>query len=249
MLSHAFFRKDWPRWELDGLTAREIDGRQLILPVWHGVAREDVTTYSPTLAGRVAARSCDGLERVVEQIIERIDDGRPLGPGLRGRVRLERGHFVYTAVALNQPDAASLDGLTAFIREGTLDRGPDGHIRARIDTLMGMQTWQRVNERMDLAVLCLESDADTVSTDPERPMVFRNRRTVVFGRGERLPVLLGPGGIPLPSDVTLEASTIVNAVLRGNRFEGTFAAELRVSGSPTPMRSVRSAGTFEATVA
>jgi hypothetical protein len=71
VLSPAFFKKAWPRKELDGLVAREISkGRKVILPIWHNVTHEDVVKYSPTLAGRVAALSKDGLDEVVRQIIE-----------------------------------------------------------------------------------------------------------------------------------------------------------------------------------
>ena len=54
VLSKKFFAKEWSKYELDGLTAREVDGKKVILPVWHGVTRKDVVKYSPTLADRVA---------------------------------------------------------------------------------------------------------------------------------------------------------------------------------------------------
>jgi hypothetical protein len=69
ILSPAFFVKEWPQRELDGLVAREIDGRKVILPVWHGVTFEEVQRYSPTLADRVAAKSSEGLEGVVRKLI------------------------------------------------------------------------------------------------------------------------------------------------------------------------------------
>lgn len=54
ILSKAFFAKNWPVYELNGLTAREIEGKKVILPVWHGVDKQDVLKYSPTLADKVA---------------------------------------------------------------------------------------------------------------------------------------------------------------------------------------------------
>src|SRR5207302_11498914 len=42
VLSRRFFEKGWPQWELDGLVARDIEARGMILPVWHGVTRQDV---------------------------------------------------------------------------------------------------------------------------------------------------------------------------------------------------------------
>lgn len=54
VLSPAFFAKNWPQYELNGLTAREMDGHKVILPIWHMVDRDDVLAYSPTLADKVA---------------------------------------------------------------------------------------------------------------------------------------------------------------------------------------------------
>ena len=72
VLSPAFFGKDWPERELDGLVAKEVGGRKVILPVWLNVTAEDVRNYSLTLADRVAASSSDGLDAVVEKLVEAI---------------------------------------------------------------------------------------------------------------------------------------------------------------------------------
>jgi len=70
VLSEAFFAKKWPKEELDGLVARQTsEGRKVILPVWHKVGYEDVKKFSPILAGKLAAKSEDGLEAVVAQVI------------------------------------------------------------------------------------------------------------------------------------------------------------------------------------
>lgn len=54
VLSEAFFAKQWPQYELDGLVAKEIEGRKVILPIWHQVSIDRIRSYSPTLADRVA---------------------------------------------------------------------------------------------------------------------------------------------------------------------------------------------------
>jgi hypothetical protein len=54
VLSKAFFAKNWPQYELNGLLAKEIDGARVILPIWHNVTRAQVLKYSPTLADKVA---------------------------------------------------------------------------------------------------------------------------------------------------------------------------------------------------
>jgi hypothetical protein len=73
VLSHSFFSKQWPKEELEGLCAREVNGApgvKVILPVWHNVTKEEVIAYSPMLAGRLAANSSTGLEIVVAQLRE-----------------------------------------------------------------------------------------------------------------------------------------------------------------------------------
>jgi hypothetical protein len=71
ILSPAFLRKKaWTERELDGLTTREVDAgnEKVILPIWHGVTREDVAAYSPVLANRRAANVEDGLNEVQKQL-------------------------------------------------------------------------------------------------------------------------------------------------------------------------------------
>jgi hypothetical protein len=55
VLSEAFFAKNWPQYELNGLVAREIEGRKVILPVWHRIDKAEILKYSPPLADKVAA--------------------------------------------------------------------------------------------------------------------------------------------------------------------------------------------------
>jgi len=68
VLSENFFAKHWPQQELNGLATREVDGKKLILPVWHNLSFERVREFSPTLADRVAAKSSEGLEAVISRI-------------------------------------------------------------------------------------------------------------------------------------------------------------------------------------
>ncbi|MHB1326163.1 MAG: toll/interleukin-1 receptor domain-containing protein [Thermoleophilia bacterium] len=75
VLSPNFFSKEWPQRELDGLVAKEVSSGKVILPIWHNISREEVTTYSPTLADRLAVRSNEGIERVIEDILSVIKGG------------------------------------------------------------------------------------------------------------------------------------------------------------------------------
>jgi len=73
VLSHAFFAKRWPRRELDGLVSRETAlGQKVILPVWHGLTHEQVMSYSPMLAGKLAVDTAAGIGAVAGQIHEAL---------------------------------------------------------------------------------------------------------------------------------------------------------------------------------
>ncbi|WML89214.1 toll/interleukin-1 receptor domain-containing protein [Thiothrix lacustris] len=69
VLSRAFFSKNWPQYELEGLTARQMVGEKVILPVWHGVTREDILRYSPSLADKLAI---DSKTNTIQQMVSSV---------------------------------------------------------------------------------------------------------------------------------------------------------------------------------
>lgn len=64
VISHNFFRKDWPQRELDALFALAEQGKR-ILPIWHDLTREEVAAYSPLLADIIAVQSSKGMKEIV----------------------------------------------------------------------------------------------------------------------------------------------------------------------------------------
>lgn len=70
IISPAFLRKEWPQKELDGLVGFEVNGRKVILPVWHEIDVDEVRKYSPTLTDRVATSSKKGLKQVVADLLD-----------------------------------------------------------------------------------------------------------------------------------------------------------------------------------
>lgn len=54
ILSKSFFKKNWPKYELDGLTSREMGGKKVILPIWYNISKEEITKFSLSLADKVA---------------------------------------------------------------------------------------------------------------------------------------------------------------------------------------------------
>jgi TIR domain len=76
ILSPSFFKKNWPQTELDGLFAKEISGDKTILPIWHNLDRKDVVDKSPLLADRIAAKTSDGIDAVIEKILNVLEPER-----------------------------------------------------------------------------------------------------------------------------------------------------------------------------
>jgi hypothetical protein len=69
VLSHSFFAKDWPQYELDGLVTMSVSGKQVLLPLWHEISKDEVMNQSPSLADKVALRTSDySIEEIAEEI-------------------------------------------------------------------------------------------------------------------------------------------------------------------------------------
>lgn len=77
VLSHAFFSKNWPQYELDGLVTKEMTGEQVILPLWHCITKSEVISHSPSLADKVARSTADfTIEEIAREIAAVIQDAR-----------------------------------------------------------------------------------------------------------------------------------------------------------------------------
>ena len=73
VLSKAFFKKGWPKYELDGLVTRSVDGDQRILPIWHDITKDEVVSYSPSLADKIARNTTtQTVEEIADEIIEAV---------------------------------------------------------------------------------------------------------------------------------------------------------------------------------
>jgi len=74
VVSHAFFAKEWPQTEMDGMMAIQMQGGSpYIFPIWHEIEFEDVSRLSPTLAGKKAARtSAMDVEEIANAIARSV---------------------------------------------------------------------------------------------------------------------------------------------------------------------------------
>jgi len=73
VLSKNFFNKGWPQWELDGLAQRQnSESTNIILPIWYKVSRDDVFSYSPSLADKKAIPASKGPRHVLSELLRVI---------------------------------------------------------------------------------------------------------------------------------------------------------------------------------
>ena len=70
VFSHSFFAKKWTNYELNGLVTREVQGRKVVLPVWHpGLSAADVVSYSPSLADKKALMASSlSVEQIADEL-------------------------------------------------------------------------------------------------------------------------------------------------------------------------------------
>ncbi|WP_420643064.1 toll/interleukin-1 receptor domain-containing protein [Candidatus Leptofilum sp.] len=74
VLSKAFFKKGWPMEQLNGLFARQMTGKKVILPIWHQINREEIMRFSPLLADKLAIQTNSmTIEQMVENLSTIID--------------------------------------------------------------------------------------------------------------------------------------------------------------------------------
>ena len=79
VFSKAFLaKKKWTEHELNALFAKEEPGKKVILPIWHGITRDDLVEYSPAFADRLAKNSVkDSYSDIVESLLSMLGSSNP----------------------------------------------------------------------------------------------------------------------------------------------------------------------------
>ena len=74
VLSKDFIRKGWTNYELDGIISKANTGEQVLLPIWHGITKQEVLDYSPSLADKVARNTAAyTVEEIASEIASLIN--------------------------------------------------------------------------------------------------------------------------------------------------------------------------------
>ncbi|MGA9668803.1 MAG: toll/interleukin-1 receptor domain-containing protein [Terracidiphilus sp.] len=73
VFSPSFLVKNWPKAELNGLFARQVQGKKkIILPIWHEITAAEMTKTMPIQVDSVALKSSEGVESVAKALVEVI---------------------------------------------------------------------------------------------------------------------------------------------------------------------------------
>lgn len=72
VLSKAFFQKGWTQYEYKGFLHKEIEeGRTVILPIWHGVTKEEVVEFNPVLVDKWGVKTEDySIDEIVDMVLQ-----------------------------------------------------------------------------------------------------------------------------------------------------------------------------------
>jgi hypothetical protein len=183
ILSTPFFKKDWPQRELDGLVAREVSGRKVILPIWHGVGSQDVAARSPLLAGRLAVSTERGIPAIADEVSRAIGDidTKPRDVTLAPRDAASRS-FDEMALALrsnNMVDARRIARATRQRLRDALARAVTGTDAAGLPSVVTddrkLESWGpvvaplmrhcefEVAEFLGAAAACVEYESDVLN--------------------------------------------------------------------------------------
>ena len=149
ILTESFFGKHYPERELNGLAQREIDGQNVILPVWYGIDENKVRAASLPLADKIAVKWELGLHAVATTVLEvvrpdilenlkkRAESAEPLPRIRKGQ---DLGGIIGSCEAVlflnDDPDSGEIPLIAGFMDElrdwGDIweDIGPRGWVEA-----------------------------------------------------------------------------------------------------------------------
>jgi hypothetical protein len=144
VLSPAYIAdRKWTEHEFDALFAREELNSFIIMPVWHGVSKEDVKKYDPALADRNSISKKDDYDEIVQNILKllgRVPDSaaalsahtpsippvRKYGPNERDLISYvlyyaPEGHVLqmYVRKVRDHDDLFTLEEIHGPVHEGT----------------------------------------------------------------------------------------------------------------------------------
>lgn len=147
-----------------------------------------------------------------------IDTGKPLAPGLGSLARIAAGTFRYASL---NTVGASLEELLFTVTGGAIQRDEDEKLIAYVTTQSPLASAQALNARLGYDRMELISDETSVSTNPDRPTVFRSQQQLEIPKGSQAL------GFTFPQTCLVDTTTIVQGHLVGHEFHGSFSFKMQ----------------------
>lgn len=163
ILSENFFAKDWPLRELEGLVAKEYQGRRVILPLWHNVDAAFIRSKSLLLAGILGIPTSKGIPYIVQEVLKVVKPGGQEQTTVRPPIVVAKGEESRRSIL--EGTITSLQ----VIDEATI-----------VQTIkdMDLQVLQKTFNDLLEAIAVLDIDGDA----PENKNIFRFLKEAVLGR-------------------------------------------------------------------
>jgi len=77
LISPDYLKKGWTNYEMDTLIRQSIEKNKKLLPIWHGVTKEDVEKRHTGLSGVVSLRSDIGIRSLSMKLVDVISASAP----------------------------------------------------------------------------------------------------------------------------------------------------------------------------
>jgi hypothetical protein len=178
----------------------------------------------------------EGQRRLLE--VWGLEYERPFGPGITSAMEIVGGVIRYEKNSWNQRQLR----MNVPVDTGSIGRGEDGRLRARIKSIHPFPDAQEMLENLGLDSFNLMSEDTVASTDPANPTIFTDRSVRVIPAGTMVTDPSTGRKVRLPTSVKIVTETQVSGHLEGRKFTGQFTVRATYS-SPQPPLSM--AGTFE----
>jgi len=78
LLSPHYVSKQWTDYEMDVLHRQHIEKNKKLLPLWHGITKDQIDNWNPGLTGIVALNSSMGVSQIAERIAKVISNNSPI---------------------------------------------------------------------------------------------------------------------------------------------------------------------------
>jgi hypothetical protein len=161
VFSPSFLVKNWPKAELNGLFARQMQGkRRVILPIWHEISANEMIKAIPIQADSIALKSSDGVESVARSLVEVIR------PSLL-KLEQKRGLAFEATESFINVAKAQFPGYDFTLRSGAVDSPIDAGI---------MGTGRHSGHRIDIRV----SNPGLISEPPKMKFEFNGEGAAKF---------------------------------------------------------------------